>query len=442
MTMSGGWDDAGLPALALAPVASVARPDDAGREEQHDHHPAASGGDLLTVPGRVVGMNLQDLVDELAETLDRSIVINDPAFRPIVASAQGDEIDELRARALLRRVTPPRERAYVESLRLTQSRRPRTVDLAEFGAHERLAVPIWSDDTLLGILWLITGGLPPLREEQFRALDAAVDVVRTVLAAQTESTALTARDGVMRSLLAADPIARRDALSMAVRAHGVTRDADTLVRAVAIGHDTGVVQRAALGRAVESATRSALVLIGEIGAALLFLGRRGETERLDAAVIAEAERAGVLLRAIGAAGLSDADNDLHPVAERAIATATVAELLPELGRSLHADDVGPWLLISDVLTDPRRLSWYSPAAFALVHDADPLRRQTVEALLDNAGHVRQVCEVLHIHRTTLYYRLENMPQVVRDALDDGMQRSALHLGLKLAAYWENAGHIR
>ena len=53
-----------------------------------------------------------------------------------------------------------------------------------------------------------------------------------------------------------------------------------------------------------------------------------------------------------------------------------------------------------------------------------------------------MCEELHIHRTTLYYRLENMPQVVKDAMDDGMKRSALHLGLKLASYWENAGHIQ
>lgn len=387
-------------------------------------------------------MRLQDIVDELAETLGRSVVINDAVYRPIVASAQGDEIDELRARALLRRVTPPRERAYVESLQLTKSRRPRAIDLSQFGAHERLAIPIWTEDTLLGILWLITGGLPPLREEQFRAVDAVIDVVRGLLAEQATEPTMTARETVMRSLLANDPIARRDALSKAVRTHGVTRGADMLVRAVAIGHDTGMVQRAALGRSLQSSTRAAMMFIGEIGASLLFLGRAGDGEQVDELITTEAERAGVLLRAIGTAGLAEADDDLHPVAERAIATATIAEMLPELGRSLHADDVGPWLLIADVVADPHRLRWYSPAAYALVHDSDPLRRQTVEALLDNAGHVREVCDVLHIHRTTLYYRLENMPQVVRSALDDGMQRSALHLGLKLAAYWENAGHIR
>src|SRR6218665_3213971 len=133
-----------------------------------------------------ISMNLQELVDELAETLGRSVVINDPAFCPVVASAQGDEIDELRTRTLLRRGTPARERAHLESLRISQVRRPQTFDLSAFGAHERLAVPIWDGEAQLGILWLIVGGLPALREEQFRAVDAAVEVARTLLARRSD----------------------------------------------------------------------------------------------------------------------------------------------------------------------------------------------------------------------------------------------------------------
>lgn len=387
-------------------------------------------------------MNLQVLVDELAEALGRSVVINDARYRPVVASAQGDEIDELRARALLRRATPTPEREYLESMHLPRARRAQTVDLAQFGAHERLAVPIRTDDELLGFLWLITGGLPPLCEDDYRAIDAAVDVARLALSATAQTEVRSARDMVMRSLLAPDPVARRDALSVAVRAHGIVRGAESVVRAVAIGHDTGVVQRASLGKALEMSGRTTLTFIGEWGAALMFIGRADGGGDVESVVAAESARRGVLIRAIGSAALQDTDNDLQPVAERALAAATVAELLPELGNSARAEDIGPWLLIADVASDPQRLQWYSPAAYSLVHDADPLRRQTVEALLDNAGHVKQVCEVLHIHRTTLYYRLENMPPAVRDALDDGVKRSALHLCLKLAAYWENAGHIR
>ncbi|MET3468691.1 helix-turn-helix domain-containing protein [Microbacterium sp. NPDC006705] len=388
-------------------------------------------------------MNLQTLVDDLAEDLGRSVVINDAQYRPIVSSAQGEEIDELRARGLLGRATPPRERAYLESIHLSSAKRPQTVNLDRFGARERLAVPIRSRDALLGVLWLITGGLPPLTSSQFRAVDAAVEIAREYLAAaQDEIPGRSTRDMVLRGLLAPDPIVRRDALSTAVRAYGVSRSSATVVRAVAVGHDTSVVQRASLGRAVESLATATFMFMGEIGAALLFLERSHENTRTDDLIAATAARAGVPLRAIGSAYLTGTDIDVRPVAERAVATAAVAELLPDLGTSLRAEDVGPWLLIADVVSDPNRLQWYSPAAYALIHDADPLRRQTIETLLDHAHQIKVVCEELHIHRTTLYYRLENMPQVVKDAMDDGMKRSALHLGLKLASYWENAGHIQ
>ncbi|MFZ8477397.1 helix-turn-helix domain-containing protein, partial [Staphylococcus aureus] len=52
------------------------------------------------------------------------------------------------------------------------------------------------------------------------------------------------------------------------------------------------------------------------------------------------------------------------------------------------------------------------------------------------GRASVACQRLHIHRTTLYYRLEQMPEVVREALADGLQRSTLHLTLKLLRLWD------
>ena len=52
------------------------------------------------------------------------------------------------------------------------------------------------------------------------------------------------------------------------------------------------------------------------------------------------------------------------------------------------------------------------------------------------------CKQLHIHRTTLYYRLENMPASVRDALEDGLKRSTLHLSLKLLRLRDGTTSLR
>lgn len=385
-------------------------------------------------------MNLQDVVDELAESLGRSVVINDLKYRPLVASAQGDEIDDVRARALLKRVTPPGERAHLESLRVNQTRRPMTVDLSMFGARERLVIPILGDEEPLGLLWLITGGLEPLQSSDFRAIEAAIDVARPLIADAAAQEGSTARESVFRSLLAADPHARKRALATAIRSFGVERGGSSAVRAVAVGYDTRVIQRATLGRTLEGGSRQRLRFLGEQGSALIFLDMAADVEWTWQDVSEPAVQHGVLLRSVGTARIAPGEDELLPATERAIAAATVAEVLPEFGHMADADAIGPWLMVADVAAEPERLAWYSPAAHALIADVDPLRRQTIEAYLDGGGVVRAVCERLHIHRTTLYYRLENMPDIVKAALEDGLHRSALHVGLKLAHFWQSAGH--
>lgn len=385
-------------------------------------------------------MNLQDVVDELAESLGRSVVIDDLRYRPIVASAQGEDIDDLRARALLQRLTPAPERAHLESLGVNQARRPMTVDLGRFGARERVVIPIWRDDEPLALLWLITGGREPLQAPDFRVIEAAIEVARPLLARSAAQPDGSERASVFRALLAADPHVRKRALTTAIRGFGVERGRGTAVRALAVGYDTRVIQRAMLGRALEGGGRQRLRFVGEQGSALIFLDLAADAEWTWHDASAPAAQHGVLLRAVGTARLASGEDELLPAAERAIAAATVAEVLPELGRMADADAIGPWLMVADVAAEPDRLAWYSPAAQALIADSDPLRRQTIEAYLDGGGVVREVCERLHIHRTTLYYRLENMPEVVKTALEDGLHRSALHVGLKLAHFWRNAGH--
>ena len=439
MTIDAGWYNADLDTAADLSVASSVWPNQQ-QAAGEDRSRVRAG--LIPLPSGSGATTLQDLIDELSEVLGRSVMMQDSGFRLVAASAQGEDIDELQVRTLLTRTLAHREREWAEKSGVARTRHPLTVDFAEFGAHERFVIPIWADDEQLGTIWLITSGLPPLGEDDFRAIDATVAVAGTLLQARKRGAARTARETVFHALLSGDPSTRREALAVAVRSHGIRRGPETVVRAVTVGEDAPVILRAALGHALESSARQALTFIGERGTALLFIGRLSPQEGIDEVIRSEAERAGVPLKGIGAAALSEHDTDLLPVAARAVATAKVVDLVPELGSSAQPDDVGPWLLLADVLADPARLQWYSPAAHALLHDPDPTRRQTVEVLLDAANHIREVCDTLHIHRTTLYYRLENMPEVVRNALGNGMQRSALHLALKLTRYWESAGHIR
>lgn len=387
-------------------------------------------------------MNLQDVVDDLAQSLGRSVVINDMTYRPLAASAQGDEIDEARTRSLLQRQTPAAERAYLESLRVIYQRSPVTVDLEQFGARQRMAIPVWADDTPVAVLWLILGGLPPLTERHFRAIDAAVETTRHLLTERIFPAGGIHQGRALPALLSASPFERRRALVGAYRSLSLTPGQQLSVRAVTAESDTGVVHRAALGRALEDRSRRQLRYIGEFAHALVFLDDGRSSGLSDDDIRSTAARVEVAMRSVGASPIGSDENDILPAVERAVAAANVIEVVPELGGDAPSSPLGPWLLLADVLTEPARLAWYSPAAYSLLSDPDPLRRETVEAYLDVAGNVRIACERLHVHRTTLYYRLENLPQIVKDALDDGLSRSTLHIGLKLCHYWRRAGVLR
>jgi PucR-like helix-turn-helix protein len=57
---------------------------------------------------------------------------------------------------------------------------------------------------------------------------------------------------------------------------------------------------------------------------------------------------------------------------------------------------------------------------------------TLEVYLDLGCDAKAASERLHLHRATLYYRLEKVARLTDANLRDGNDRLALHLGFKLA----------
>ena len=64
-------------------------------------------------------------------------------------------------------------------------------------------------------------------------------------------------------------------------------------------------------------------------------------------------------------------------------------------------------------------------------EAAPLLR-TLETYLELAGSAQATAEALHLHRTSLYYRLQRVELLAGTDLKDGTERLALHLALKVA----------
>lgn len=375
-------------------------------------------------------MNLQDIADELVGKLNRSVVINDLRFTPLVASAQGDEIDEIRAISLLKRSTPPNVREYLESIGINDQLNPTTVDLSHLGGQERLAIPIRDDTGPLAILWLITGNLPPLTSEQFRAIDAAVTLIREQLSAGT-TTARRARAAVERDLLAEDTEVRRQAFTRAVTEGWLQRGERTNVFAVTFDHSVGELDRVAFASRVTGRRHGSVAYLGERDHRLLFAGA-ADTDGTLASLSSEGGPGALTVRSIGTARVQPNEDDLAPAAERARSAAGILDRIPKLGKQADVSELGTWLLLTQLNANISNLALFSPAAHYLWTQGDEQQIETIERYLDAGTSVRVACELLHVHRTTLYYRLDNMPPVIKEALEDGVTRSTLHLALKLA----------
>jgi len=390
-------------------------------------------------------MNLQDVVDDLARTINRSTIINDLAYRPIAASAQGQEIDGLAATSLLQRTTPPEYRAYFDKIRLRQTRQPMTVTLAPFGDRERLAVPIRDETGPLGFLWLITGGLPAFTASDYSAIDAAVSMARTVLSVDPSTHTSRTRTAVMGRLLSPDEEVRRAAFADAMEQRWLDRTAVTTVFAVELESrervQRGGIEAVAFARHFTGANLPSIAYIGERAGLLYFAARGAQNADVHGALRSEAARRSLTVRAIGSANRDRRADDLLAAADHAATAASIVATLPEFAGAADITQLGGWVMLASIVADRAQLAIFSPAAYALCVDGDAIQRETVETYLDVCGHVREACDLLHIHRTTLYYRLDNMPDVVKKALDDGMQRSTLHLCLKLIRHWESTGRF-
>ena len=126
------------------------------------------------------------------------------------------------------------------------------------------------------------------------------------------------------------------------------------------------------------------------------------------------------------AGLEEAWTS-HRHAE--LATRAVPHLAP--GPVVDAGALGAYdLLLRIPDLDPTALP--APVAALLAADPRGVLVRTLEAYLRHAGSAPAAADELHVHRTTLHYRLDRIRAVTGCDPDDGETRLLLHLGLGVA----------
>src|SRR5690349_2030957 len=289
----------------------------------------------------------------------------------------------------------------------------------------RLCVPLrWRGD-LLGLLMVIDAD-DDLPAAERALVDAAAREVAALLVGERAAAdaASAADDALVADLLGLDPASRERALAALAAPRGSRPLQVVVLRADTTDHAHAEVT---LRHAVHLARRTGLATVAAPTAAVVRFGPPLAEELVGAAD----EVAGGRFTCVAGVGprVATIEEAWRSHRHAALATRAIPHLAP--GPVVEAAALGAYdLLLRIPELDPTAL----PAPVAALLAADPRRVlvRTLAAYLRHAGSAPAAADELHVHRTTLHYRLDRVRALTGCDPDDGETRLLLHLGLGVA----------
>ena len=383
----------------------------------------------------------QDIVDEVSRLLERPVTLEDRHFNLVAFCSHEEQIDEVRLRSILQRHSTREVQDWFEQFGIATSEVPvRTPASADFGVVSRLCLPVRWHGVTYGYLWLLDDSFD-IDEDRVPEASVLAERAGALMAQQARSR--EELDYTVRDLLSADP----EAVGRAAEAvHGlgiVSRDVPIVaIELRLLSVDSGPPVPMNLWRL----PRSVLAVSGaEHNTMLVPVGADGlEPARDIARQVWDlyAERLPSAERDDLVVGIGGIRADLTQARESwlearlAVRAAEAVEAMrpiaawPELG-VLRLLACGPDKALASAVLDP--------AVRRLLGQNDPELRLTALAFLEAGGNVQETAAALHVHRQTVYYRVQKIEQITGLTLSRGDHRLVLHLGLTLAPFVTGSG---
>ncbi|MCW2757210.1 MAG: PucR family transcriptional regulator [Nocardioidaceae bacterium] len=403
---------------------------------------------------------IQQLIDELAAKLQRSVVVDDPGVKLLYASAHYGDEDEVRLRAVLQRDAGIKTIGYVLAQGVASWTTAGVIPANEkMGLHARVCVPVrWRGD-LLGLL-MVVDAEGTLTTSELTTITSTGHELATLMigehpAAEDEET--QARAFALEDLLEGDPPSRRAAVRTLTGSLGDV--SERYLRAIEFdvhegrtlsnpGHVAAGFRHAlAASDQVVARNWTLLPLIRDKSAIVLVTSSSAIT---DKAIDTFAEHLISRVHDVASgryecnAGVGAAVHGL----ENARASREQARLACRFAREVARTPVANWadlgeysLLLRLPLSELTDDALPDELTRLLAIDKDGRMAETLQAFLDHAGSVPATAEALHVHRTTLYYRLDKIRESTGLDLDDGHTRLVLHLGLELRTLLRSIRHL-
>ncbi|HYJ74788.1 MAG TPA: helix-turn-helix domain-containing protein [Kineosporiaceae bacterium] len=391
---------------------------------------------------------IQLAVDRLADRLQRSVVVNDPGVHLLYASPHYGDEDAVRIRSVLQREADGKVIGHVLAQGVSTWTTAGVIPPnPELEMKARVCVPVRWRGELLGLLIVMDADASLTTSELGVITDAATGLAPLLearLRPDVDEQAASAREQAVLDLLAPEPLLRRRALAELGGGSGPPgNDAVAVVevglRGVVTGTSSGHVETALRQALAPRRTRSpeSVPALHAVRAGIgVLVVRGGSAEHL----VRTADRMVATVRDLSA-GRFDAAAGIGstvPGLDRAFESAAQAGLARRAAGTVLDVAVATWEQLGPYgvvlrIPDEELTCAALPAELrrVLAVDRDGELTRTLRAYLDAAGNGPAAADTLHIHRTTLYYRLRRVAQLTGLDLDDGRTRLALHLGLTL-----------
>ncbi|WP_162301570.1 PucR family transcriptional regulator [Nesterenkonia muleiensis] len=392
---------------------------------------------------------ITDLAEQLAQEIKRSVAVDDADLRLLGYSTHFEDADPLRLSSLAnRRIEGPvREATFAAGF--LQWREPRRGKALGIEGHEydRMAFPLRSRYGLLGVMWLILTDERDLTEAEMKKCLAVAHQMERLLDRQAQADLDTDREveTLLFTLLSDDAADRETALrDLADLGYF---EASTHITVLAVSIEQPPAARpteeiaAVLRRGLKQATggragRRSMAFAVTENRGFLLIGSRGVTAGAELSKVAERARhelsrldPGLKHRIRCGIGST---LELGQVSRSYDHAQTAAKIAAEKDLPLaHWSDHPLEALLATVIAPTVDPAGLPPVLSEDVGSVPEETLHTVACFLDQAGNAARTSELLHLHRTTVYYRLRQFEKETGLSLDSGRDRLLLQLWLAI-----------
>jgi purine catabolism regulator len=385
------------------------------------------------------GGGLQDLADELARLIQQSISIETDRFDSL-AAANIAEYDEARRYTLEHGHTNP---ALIQALEdegvFTQIRETlRPVQLPQMPhvglEMERILAPVVVHGEIYGYMWIIADG-SPLTEIDRMALESGATIAALMMLHQEAvQTAEASLKGNLLSQLIESEGERESLLTDQALRYGLDLNRPfrmLLVETDGSGNGRLVRLYRQVNRLATERDWSAIVsqFAGQVVVLLDENHPSHEAATLIQSQLSVQTRVGVSAVHQGPVAVPDAHAQCREV-------LSIGRRLNDERTVLQFDHLGFLHTLYHAGADSLRGNPYVPSLRDLQAETQADLFSTLEAYLDQGGNGVATADALHIHRSTLNYRLQRITQLTGADLSDPTTRLNLHIALKQMRLFE------